>query len=228
MDHNAYFSLRNATINGESPDKLKMKFYTISAPFNIIFKDIIFLDKKSYVDEKLTKELSRRIEFCEILINDFNFKINLNDQDDCGNTALHITVKNKNLEGTKYLISKGADVNVVNDSGEDAFLIACKYFTFKTQADFDTILCIINKSDLLGITDKYGDTYEGVLQRRLRIATNNKQYLYNLYQKLFSEKATDKELEKIVDRAGEEQLAIDIINEIKNEIWKIKIAYLEE
>lgn len=50
--------------------------------------------------------------------------VDINEKNITGSTALHIAVKENNLEVVKYLVSKGADLTLKNERGFDALIIA--------------------------------------------------------------------------------------------------------
>lgn len=52
--------------------------------------------------------------------------ININQQDDNGNTALHYAIQNKNIPMIYDLVNRGADTNIENNEGETALNMAKK------------------------------------------------------------------------------------------------------
>ncbi|MEW6528235.1 MAG: ankyrin repeat domain-containing protein [Spirochaetota bacterium] len=69
----------------------------------------------------------RRMENIKILMLLLDKGININHQDNCGNTALHHIVKlNRYKEIIKLLLDNGADVNIRNKKGQTPLDLAQK------------------------------------------------------------------------------------------------------
>lgn len=79
-----------------------------------------------------------RQQFGSSLSNSFDFGLfyessllkklqNINATNENGYSALSYSVINNNLKSFNVLVSKGADLNIVNDKSENLFHLACKY-----------------------------------------------------------------------------------------------------
>lgn len=58
--------------------------------------------------------IDKRIEIMEYLL---DLKSDINKQDELGQTALHIAVKNNDFDVINMLIKRGADANIKNRNG---------------------------------------------------------------------------------------------------------------
>lgn len=58
--------------------------------------------------------VDKRIEIMEYLL---DLKSDINKQDELGQTALHIAVKNNDVDVINMLIKRGADANIKNCNG---------------------------------------------------------------------------------------------------------------
>ena len=85
--------------------------------------------------------VSRKPEYDKIVSMLCDAKVDLNAIDKSGNTALMLSLMNKNLEATKILVAAGADRNIQNSAGRDAFSLA--------KGDGDKIAALVTDSDVV-------------------------------------------------------------------------------
>tara|TARA_R110002110_G_C13467497_1_gene719392 strand:- start:3848 stop:6112 length:2265 start_codon:yes stop_codon:yes gene_type:complete len=62
----------------------------------------------------------------KVILDNFDRKVyfDIDDTFENGNTSLHIACQEQKLKSVRYLISKGADINAVNDNGETTLMLA--------------------------------------------------------------------------------------------------------
>ncbi|GAB1220369.1 hypothetical protein ENUP19_0052G0023 [Entamoeba nuttalli] len=98
--------------------------------------------------------LYNKVEFIESLIVDY--QINVNYQDDFGNTALMIAAQTGNVEAAKELIKHNASKSLVNKYGQTAILVALR--SGKAEVAKVIIKSLTNPFQNLSSTDNSGYT----------------------------------------------------------------------
>jgi ankyrin repeat protein len=80
-------------------------------------------------DFKKLTSLTRNAKFDEIeeLVNQHDWDVPINYQDDCGNTILHIAAQNGNRRLIKFYLRRGADLNIQNTNGQTPLHFAYTY-----------------------------------------------------------------------------------------------------
>lgn len=75
--------------------------------------------------------------------------VDMDTQDEIGNTALMHVVSACDVESTKFLIEKGADVDISDKDGKTALMIACEYGELGIAK-----LLVENKADVNAVDEK--------------------------------------------------------------------------
>jgi len=140
VDYGANINYRNSA--GETvlkkaaakPEKLEIFEYLVEYDINNFTSQVI--------SEMIEKE---RLDLINILL-DHHFDINLKDEND--DTPLVYAIKQRKVEITKHLITKGADTQNQNKQGETIEQLNYKYFyEYGWQKAYDTIRNLINKNN---------------------------------------------------------------------------------
>lgn len=117
-------------------------------------------------DFKKICSLSRHGKYSDVeaLINQIDWSLPIDYQDDCGNTLLHVVAQNGNKRCVKLCLRRGADINVQNLNGQTPLHFAFGY-GYQEVGDY-----LLKKGADDSIRNKDGLTcYEGLGARELQL-----------------------------------------------------------
>ena len=113
-----------------------------------------FLDKGVNINEKdkdgntpfiNAAESNSDVNILEFLLSSVK---NINEKNKDGATALGLAVKNNSSEVVKFLIEKGADINVVDEKGDNLASYLIQYYSARTKNDFENKMKILENAGL--------------------------------------------------------------------------------
>ena len=105
----------------------------------------------------------------------YKHKININARNKFGNTALRLAIRNGNYDAVKFLIKKGANLNICFDGGFSLVMLGVQLNQFKI------LNFILNQSPDLSIVNNFGNNILHLLAKDI------KDKKYKTYQKYFNQ-----------------------------------------
>jgi len=116
-------NINNINVNGETPILLSLKLGYNKISELLIKNNCCLLLTDNVNKSVLHNAILYSSDYIvELLLNNRNININIRDQD--GNSALHLTCFNENINKAKLLINRGIDINVLNKKNRTELSVA--------------------------------------------------------------------------------------------------------